>query len=62
MVAMTWQSVDADEVDQRQDRFANTPQNQRASDRDLDGERKVACPVTAAQLDHLPEDPDRTGG
>ena len=49
------QPVDADEVDQRQDRFANPPQDERASDRDLDGKRQLRpARDHRAQAGHAP--------
>ena len=54
------QTVDADDVDQRQDRFANPPQDERAPDRDLDGKRQLRpARDHRAQAGHAPVGADR---
>ena len=54
------QPVDADEVDQRQDRFANPPQDEPASDRHLDRKRQLRpARDHRAQAGHAPVGADR---
>ncbi len=54
------QTVDADEVNQRQDRFANPPQDEPASDRDLGGKRQLRpARHHRAHAGHAPVGADR---